>query len=304
MPFGLPHCFFAENDPSDSLSGVGGIGQDDRYGRLLSIRGFRNVHCDHVVEHAGIGRKGPSLPLGFPRASRRWSALWSCLPIFAVSIGLTGCAGSSRTVTLEQIEELRTMEALLPMTADSVISRYRRYDPALFYATFGNLIQGATAAMDSLNQPLPAGLRLDTLAIDHTFEGLGEAARRGRTLYISSSYFYLYESLPVIRSVIWHEFGHVHFALLNGDQVGKLRKIWDESRVSALFFVFRDGEYSENARFGGHPEESLEELYASAFNLFSNRPDEVEFRAGFVSAKGRELVSRLRDLVRESMNQR
>lgn len=214
--------------------------------------------------------------------------------------GLVGCGGSSRSVTLEQIEELRSMEALLPMTADSVVERYKRYAPEVFYATYGDLIRGATMIMDSLNWPLPATLRIDTLAIDHTFESLGEAARQGGTLYLSSSYFYLFESLPLIRSVIFHEFGHVYYSRLNQEQRKRLVVIWGEARGMALFYVFRDGEYAQNARFGGHPEDSPEEMFASAFNLFSNRPQEVDVRAAYVTSKERELVNRIRSLVRES----
>ncbi len=214
---------------------------------------------------------------------------------------LPGCGGGSRAVTLEQIEELRTMESLLPITADSAVERYRRYEPGVFYATYGDLIRGATVLMDSLNRPLPPALRIDTLAIDHTFENLGEAAKRGHTLSLSSSYFYLYESLPLIRSVVWHEFGHVYCARLRDDQVRRLKKLWEEVRVTALFYVFRDGEYSENARFGGHPEDSPEELFASAFNLFSNRPEEVVVRAEYVTPNERDLVKQLQALVKESL---
>jgi len=217
-----------------------------------------------------------------------------------VMASIAGCGGSTRTVSLEQIEELRSRESLLPIPADSVVERYRRYEPAVFYSTYGDLIRGATAIMDSLNSLLQVSVRLDTLAIDHRFESLGEAARRGHTLYLSSSYFYLFESLPLIRSVIYHEFGHVYYSRLSRDQVRRLKDIWEESRVTAMFYVFRDGEYSENARFGGHPEDSPEELFSSAFNLFSNRPEEVVVRANYLTPKERELVIRLRALVTEA----
>ena len=191
------------------------------------------------------------------------------------------------------------MESLLPIVADSVVERYERYEPALFYATYGDLVRGATAIVDSLNRPLSESLRIDTLAIDHTFESLGEAARRGRTLYLSSSYFYLYESLPLIRSVIWHEFGHVYYSRLSASMRRNMEDIWRASRVTAMFYVFRDGEYSRNARFGGHPEDSPEELFASAFNLFSNNPEEILARIGYLNAREAAVVDRLRELVRQ-----
>ncbi len=215
----------------------------------------------------------------------------------AMTAFLIGCAGPARTVTLEQIEELRTMESLLPVVADSVVQRYQRYEPALFYATYGDLLRGATAIVDSLNSPLPQAFRIDTLAIDHTFENLGEAARAGRTLYLASSYFYLFESLPLIRSVIWHEFGHIYYSRLNADARREMEEIWLESRATATFYVFRDGEYSQNARFGGHPEDSPEELFASAFNLLANNPEEVSVRVGYLTPAGEETASRLRAFV-------
>ena len=225
--------------------------------------------------------------------------IWWFVRSLILVVWLSGCGGSSRTVTLEQIEELRTMESLLPIVADSVVDRYERYEPALFYATYGNLVREATAIVDSLNRPLPGSLRIDTLAIDHTFESLGEAARRGRTLYLSSSYFYLYESLPVIRSVIWHEFGHVYYSRLSTSGLRNMEDIWRASRATAMFYVFRDGEYSRNARFGGHPEDSPEELFASAFNLLSNNPEELSARVTYLTSKEAAVVDRLRELVRQ-----
>jgi hypothetical protein len=194
-------------------------------------------------------------------------------------------------VTLEQIEELRTIEALLPITPDSVVERYRRYAPGVFYTKYSDLIGGATVIIDSLNSPLPVSLQIDTLAIEHTFESIGEAARRGRTLYLSSSYFGLFESLPLLRSIIFREFGHVYYALLGADKKQRVTAIWHEAREMALFYIFRDGEYSENARFGGPPEDSPEEIFASAFNLFSDRSEEVQARAGYVTFRERNLVN-------------
>ena len=243
------------------------------------------------TERAVVHGAPSASPAGGSRGGTGLSALM--LALWAL-----GCGGSSRTVTLEQIEELRTMESLLPVAADSVVQRYERYDPELFYATYGDLIRGAAAVVDTLNRPLPERLRIDTLAIDHTFESLGEAARRGRTLYLSSSYFYIYESLPVIRSVLWHEFGHVYYSRLDADRRREMAELWEEYRASAMFYVFRDGEYSHNARFGGHPEDGPEELFASAFNLFANNSEEVIARVGYLPPRGTEIVFRLRELVR------
>jgi hypothetical protein len=227
------------------------------------------------------------------RGVRTWYSVYTLVLVLPI----LGCGGLSRTVTLEQIEELKMLESLLPVAADSVVERYERYEPKLFYATYGYLVRGAIAIIDTLNGPLPSALRIDTLAIDHTFEGLGEAARRSSTLYLSSSYFYLYESLPVIRSVIWHEFGHVYYSHLSADKCRQMGLIWEDVRATAMFYVFRDGEYSRNARFGGHPEDSPEELFASAFNLFANNPEEVDARVGYLTVREIDIVNRLRGLV-------
>jgi hypothetical protein len=252
-----------------------------------------------IVVWKAAGRTHTTARGAMQRAPENGLRIWWFGQALALLVSLSGCGGSSRTVTLEQIEELRTMESLLPVIADSVVERYKRYEPGLFYATYGELVRGASAIVDSLNRPLPGSLRIDTLAIDHTFESLGEAARRGRTLYLSSSYFYLYENLAVIRSVIWHEFGHVYYARLSARGRMNMEEIWQASRATAMFYVFRDGEYSRNARFGGHPEDSPEELFASAFNLFVNNPDEVTARTGYLTSREADIVQRLREVVDE-----
>jgi hypothetical protein len=206
-------------------------------------------------------------------------------------------SGWTGKVTLRQIEELRSVEALLPLHADSILVLYRRYDPKTFYATFGPRINKLGLLIDSLNRPLDSSLGIDTLSIDHTFENIGEAALLGKTLFLSASYFYMYQSPEVCRSVVTHEFGHVYFQLLDPEALSELNQLWRQLQRSALFYLFRDGEYSGNAHFGGHPEDNPEELFASAFNLFRNRPQEVAFRLLFVTTSDRRLVDRVKDIV-------
>jgi len=221
-----------------------------------------------------------------------------------LSLLLVGCAGSQeRTqesygyttcMTIDQIEELRSVEALLPIAPDSVVERYRRYTPDTFYRTFQPTILQVAQYIDSMNSALDPDVRIDTLAIDHTFEHIGEAARLGGRLYLSSSYFFMFESPAVLRSVVAHEFGHIHYELLSDEQHRELEDVWRRLEQSALFYVFHDGEYSANARFGGHPEESPEELFASAFNLFRNNEEELAARLEYVDRRHHELVRRLR----------
>ena len=189
------------------------------------------------------------------------------------------------------------MDALLPMDPDSIATLYRRYDPASFYAAYGNQIRSLSALVDTLNHGLPRTLQIDTLSIDHTFDNLGEAAVRGQTLFLSSSYFYMYASPEVCRSVVSHEFGHKYYHLLSPSAHAALDSAWIAMQRSALFYMFRDGEYAGNARFGGHPEESPEEMFASGFNLVRNRPGELASRLLFVSTQDRLVTDRVTAIV-------
>ncbi len=202
-------------------------------------------------------------------------------------------SGWTGNVTLRQIEELRSYDALLPLDADSIARLYRRFDPATFYRTFGERMQALALLVDSLNHPLDTSLRIDTLSIDHTFENIGEAGVQGRTLFISSSYFYMYSSPEVCRSAITHEFGHRYYLGLSRSTAAVLDSAWTSLRSAALFYIFRDGEYSGNARFGGHPDDNPAELFASAFNLVRNRPAELKSRLIFVSDQSRCITDRL-----------
>jgi hypothetical protein len=206
-------------------------------------------------------------------------------------------SGYSGTLTIGQIEELRSREALLPIAPDSVIERYRRYPPPVFYQTFSPAIVAVAEFIDTLNQDLPPDLRIDTLAIDHTFENIGSAGRTGTKLYLSSSFFFIYDNRAVLRSVITHEYGHIHYDLLTPLQREELVEIWTALQASALFYVFLDGEYSANARFGGHPQDTPEELFASAFNLFRNNERELQARLQYVDPQHYSMISRLRSLV-------
>jgi hypothetical protein len=202
-------------------------------------------------------------------------------------------SGWTGDVTLQQIEELRSLDVLLPLDPDSIANLYRRFDPDTFYATYGGEIRSLALLIDSLNAPLPAALRIDTLSIDHTFTNIGEAALRGQALYISSSYFYMYASPEVCRSVVTHEFGHRYYHTLTPRVHESLDSTWMALQRSALFYIFRDGEYAGNARFGGHPEESPAELFASAFNVIRNRPGELASRLLFVSNQDRPVADRV-----------
>jgi hypothetical protein len=200
-------------------------------------------------------------------------------------------------VTVEQIEELRSVEVLLPIAPDSVIERYRRYDPPTFKAVYRGSIEEVAGILDSLNRTLEPRFRIDTLAIDHTLENIGAAGREGNTLYLSASYFYMFDDPAVLRSVISHEYGHILYEYLTDEEREELAGIWFDLAESALYYIFHDGEYSGNARFGGHPEDDPEELLASANNLLTNRREELAGRLRFVDPWHYPLVNRLDRLV-------
>ncbi|MBX2990502.1 MAG: hypothetical protein KF749_04945 [Bacteroidetes bacterium] len=210
---------------------------------------------------------------------------------------LTGCAPASSPTRVEIIEGLGLFESLIPVPADSIIGLYERYDPATFHAIYKNDLELVQQFIDSLNTHLDEASRIDTLAIDHAIENFGNAARIGKTIFISSSYFFLFNDPAVVRSVVTHEFGHIYFEKLTKAEREILDHIWRELQERALFYIFRDGEYSENAKFGGHPDESPAELFASAFNLFNNKQDELNVRLRYVSTEHHQLVERLRNLV-------
>jgi hypothetical protein len=211
--------------------------------------------------------------------------------------GVEGPSGYSGRLTIAQIDELRSREALLPIAPDSVIERYRRYPPAEFNREFAPRIAEVAEFIDSLNQGLSPELRIDTLAIDHTFEDIGAAGRLGGKLYLSSSFFFLYDGSLVLRSVVTHEFGHIHYDMLTQEERQDLEEIWSELQHAALFYVFADGEYSANARFGGHPQDTPEELFASAFNLFRNNEPELQARLAYVDPEHYAAIRRLKSLV-------
>lgn len=225
--------------------------------------------------------------------------IWQILLIGCL---LEGC-GQTReasTVTITQIEALEAFDALLPVGPDSVLQLYRRNDPASFRKKYQQQLEDASRLIDSLNVLLDIRSRIDTLAIDHAFESFGEAACSGRSIYLSSSYFLLYNDPSVIRSVITHEFGHKIYQRLSESQRLGFEELWVQLGSAALLYLFRDGEYSGNAKFGGHPYESPAEFFASAFNLVSNRERELASRLQYVNADYLPLIERVKRSVLDS----
>lgn len=70
-----------------------------------------------------------------------------------------------------------------------------------------------------------------------------------------------------------------------------------ELQERTLFYCSRAEEYSENAKFRGHPDESPEELFASAFNLVHNKEEELRARLLSVDSAHDHLISNLQQLV-------
>ena len=227
----------------------------------------------------------------------------SLFPVLVIS----GCLSllpsvRERSINDQQLQSLRIIERNLPVTPDSVANLYLRYDPETFHKTYSAYLTEAGLLVDSLNAPLPVYQRIDTLAIDHAFENIGQAAHQGNSIYLSSSYFYLYNDPAMIRSVIYHEFGHLYYRLLTPHQLRVLTEVWLDLHDPSGFYLFRDGEYPHNSRFGGHPEDSPSELFASAFNLFCNNAGSLDIRSWLLPEGQRPVLERLRDLVHEVTN--
>ena len=176
--------------------------------------------------------------------------------LLALSAGVPGCTGSGSRISVAQVDSFNDLEAFLPLAPDSIVNRYRNYDSLAFRTVYRGKLEYVTALIDSLNANLPNSLRIDTLAINHSFGAFGEAARSGGTIVMSAGYFIAFEDRNVLRSVVFHEFGHIVNERLTPEEKEDLAGIWRELEGSALLYLFRDGEYSGNARFGGHPDES------------------------------------------------
>jgi hypothetical protein len=219
--------------------------------------------------------------------------------VFVIGCFLVGC-GQSReasSVTVTQIEALEAFDSLLPVGPDSVLELYRNIDPASFHKKYKLQLEDASRLVDSLNALLDVSSRIETLAIDHSFENFGNAGCSGHTISLSSSYFLLYNDPFVLRSVITHEFGHkIYQRLPEVERLG-FEELWVQLGGAALLYLFRDGEYSGNAKFGGHPYESPSELFASAFNLFLNRERELASRLQYVTQDNLHLIESLRKSV-------
>jgi hypothetical protein len=229
------------------------------------------------------------------------------LPAFLLlaSVVIAGCgvepsAEKARTITKQQRQQLEILERYFPIVPDSIAALYRHFDPVTFRDTFSAELAETSRLVDSLNANLPSQLRIDTLAIDHSFEGISEAGHAGKALYISSSYFYLYNDIKVIRSVVFHEFGHLYYGMLDRSQVNEISNLWLELQRADGLYLFHDGEYRYNSRFGGHPEDSPAELFASAFNLLQNSSRSVAIRSWLLPESHRTIVDRLSAIVRQA----
>jgi hypothetical protein len=221
--------------------------------------------------------------------------------LFACALLSAGCMPESTTVgsvvTVQEILRLRDLEVLLPVNADSVAALYMKYDKATFNSEYGPRVLDAARLLDSLNGHLPLGFRMDTLSIDHTVENFGVAARVHRTLYLSSSYFFLYADPRVVRSVVFHECGHMLYLSLGASVQDEVGGIWETLSRASLLYLFTDGEYSKNTRFGGHPYDEPGELFASAFNLFQNNIDELDTRLAYIDETYHPVIRRLFEII-------
>lgn len=219
----------------------------------------------------------------------------------ALSIATMGCPSSematSARVTVLNSETLEEFEGYIPIPPDSVLRLYRTYDRQRFSSEYGDDVERTATLLDSLNQSLPESRWIDTLSIEFASEQFGIAVRTGRAIFLSSGFFFVYNDFSVLRSILYHEHGHVRYEMLPAEAQTSVEQTWQSLRRAALLYVFTDGEYSGNAWFGGHPDESAEELFASAFNLFNNKPDELRATLRYVPSEYYGLVDSLRSAV-------
>jgi hypothetical protein len=226
-------------------------------------------------------RRLPTLTVGqSPRVFAVLELVASLVLLF-----LSGCTSDAVIREQEQrrtLQQLQLVEIQLPLSADSILVRYMNYDSVSFFQRYSERLKYASSLIDSMNNSLPDSLRIDTLAIDQSLQDFGEAGRNRNIFVISLGYFVAFDNPAVLRSIIFHEFGHIAFDRLGELARQRFEALWFLMKRNALFYLFRDGEYSGNARFGGHPEDSPAELFASAFNLLHNQPGEFRSRMRFV----------------------
>jgi hypothetical protein len=209
---------------------------------------------------------------------------------------LAGCSSGALVREKEErrvLEQLRLVEIQLPLPPDSILARYRTYDSTSFVQRYSSRLRYVTSLIDSLNSDLPDSLRIDTLAVDYSLQDFGEAGRNRNILIVSSAYFVAYDSLSILRSIVFHEFGHLAYDRLPEPSRERFAALWHLIGRNALFYLFREGEYSGNARFGGHPEDSPAELFASAFNLLHNQTEEFFSRLRYVEAIHRGVIGEI-----------
>ncbi|MCC6398038.1 MAG: hypothetical protein IT282_13560 [Bacteroidetes bacterium] len=216
-----------------------------------------------------------------------------------------GCASVSEDATrspkrvevaIADRRQFDSFESLIPIPPDSVLTLYSQLSPEEFHQRYRPLVDFVTFLVDSFNTTVDNRHTIDTVFINHAVADFAEAGQAGRTLYISSSYFFLFNDTRILRSVLTHEFGHIRFRMLDSASALHMSALWERLRETALFYLFRDGEYSGNARFGGHPEENPAELYASAYNLVRNRPEELRVRFRYADSAHLPLLTQIFDL--------
>jgi len=226
------------------------------------------------------------------RVTPRFSFIVSAFLI----VGCCGCGGTKESgirITLTDYERLHDIEEELPLSPDSIAARYQHFDSTAFRIVYHDRLVAMTFLIDSLNQRVPDSLKIDTLSIDHYIGNFGFAGRRRTTLYISSSYFIIFDDQRVLRSLIFHEFGHLTYSGLPLSGRTELDSIWNYLQRTSLMYLLRDGEYSGNARFGGHPNDSPSEMFASTYNLINNRLEELEARLQYIDPKHITIIRRL-----------
>lgn len=214
---------------------------------------------------------------------------WERVAVLIVVVGGLSCT-STDSVTVVSSERFEVFEGFVHIPPDSVAALYKKFSREQFYETYGPDLERTAALIDSLNRSIPPDRRIDTLLIEFAPEHFGNAGKLGQAIILSNGFFFVYEDPAVIRSIIYHEYGHIHYEMLPAGRQGAIADIWRALGRAALLYLFVDGEYSGNARFGGHPEDSPEELFASGFNLFHTRPGELRARLKFVPEQYYELI--------------
>lgn len=91
----------------------------------------------------------------------------------------------------------------------------------------------------------------------------------GDELHLGTAYVFLYSTLVPLQTAIFHEIGHALFDALSQNEREYFRRLWSRAMNSRILYLFKEGTYPKALLIFGHPDDSADELFASAFTVMN-----------------------------------